>query len=198
MMIILSRIYADSAKAREVVNELKAVGLPEGDIGIIATSSSLRLENARLQNGDDFIVRDHNPGHDLGRTVNRGAGIGATLGGAAGLLAGLGAFILPDIGAVVAAGWLASALAGAVAGGAAGGVVGALIEAGVDENDAEGYAQSVRRGGTLIAIRITGRDRDFYEDILTGLDTHRVRGVFDPTDIASELGEVDPLEVKQP
>lgn len=198
MMITLSRIYHDSAKACAVVDELKAVGLPEGDIGIIATSSSLRMEIARLHNAEDLIDHDHNGVRELGRTVNRGAGIGAALGGAAGLVAGSGAFILPGIGAVLAAGWLASALAGAVAGGAAGGVVGALIEAGVDENNAEGYAESVRRGGTLVTIRVTGHDRYFYEDILTGRDIRRVRGAIDPSDVAGELGKVEPLEVKQP
>lgn len=195
MMIILSRIYPDSAKARTVVDELKAAGLPEGDIGIIATSGSLRRENAQSQNADDLVDTDHNGVHELGQTVNRGAGIGAALGGAAGLLAGLGAFILPGIGAVVAAGWLASALAGAVAGGAAGGVVGALIEAGVSENDAEGYAESVRRGGTLVTIRVTGHDRDFYEDILTGRDT-RVREAIDLCEMAGKSRELDPPEVK--
>jgi hypothetical protein len=55
-----------------------------------------------------------------------------------------------------------------VAGGAAGGVVGALIEAGVGENEAAGYAEGVRRGGTLVTIRVMSRDRNFYQDILTG------------------------------
>jgi hypothetical protein len=196
MMIILSRIYPDSAKARTVVDELKAAGMPEGDIGLIATSDSLRRENARSQNSNDLMDTDHNGVHQLGQTVNRGAGIGAALGGAPGLLAGLGAFILPGIGAVVAAGWLASALAGTVAGGAAGGVVGALIEAGVSENDAEGYAECVRRGGTLVTIRVAGHDRDFYEDILTGRDT-RVGQAMDPCGMAGEARVVDPLEVKQ-
>lgn len=149
MMITLSRLYRDGIEARAVVDELKATGLREGDIGIIATSQ----------------VRD-----SRSHTVNRSAGVGAALGGAAGLLAGLGAFVLPGIGAVVAAGWLASALAGAVAGGAAGGVVGALIEAGISERDAKVFAEGVRRGGNLVTIRVASQDRDFYQQILTGGD----------------------------
>jgi len=146
MRITLSRLYRDGVEARAVVDELKATGLPEGDIGIIAPSQS------RLRS--------------LG--VNRGAGVGAALGGAAGLLAGLGAFVLPGIGAVVAAGWLASALAGAVAGGAAGGVVGALMEAGISERDAAIFAEGMRRGGNLVTIRVASQDRDFYQRILAG------------------------------
>src|SRR5262249_56436656 len=101
--------------ARAVVDELKACGLPEDDIGIIAPSRtrSMAMANADLENKGDMIDRDNDGRDDRGQMVNRGAGIGAALGGAAGLLAGLGAFVLPGIGAVVAAGWLASALAGA-------------------------------------------------------------------------------------
>lgn len=184
MMMTLSRLYDDSVCARTVVDELKAAGLPADDIGIIAPSCSTRLDGM----GDD----------DRGHTINRSAGIGAALGGAAGLLAGLGAFVLPGVGAVVAAGWLASALAGAVAGGAAGGVVGALIEAGLSEVDAPGYAEGVRRGGTLVTIRVTSREREFYEDILTGREMHRLQADFDPSGLPLELGELDVLEVKRP
>ena len=158
MMITLSRLYRDGVEARAVVDELKATGLPEGDIGIIAPSQS------RLRGRDS---RSH--------TANRSAGVGAALGGAAGLLAGLGAFVLPGIGAVVAAGWLASALAGAVAGGAAGGVVGALIEAGISKRDAAVFAEGVRRGDNLVTIRVASQDRDFYQGILAGGDALRVK-----------------------
>jgi hypothetical protein len=193
MMITLSRLYADGTVARAVVDELKAAGLPEDDIGIIAPSQSLarRMQNADLGNTEDAADRDRD---GRGQTVNRSAGIGAVLGGAAGLLAGLGAFVLPGIGAVVAAGWLASALAGAVAGGAAGGVVGALIEAGVSENDAAGYAEGVRRGQTLVTIRATSQDREFYEDILASKSTPR----FEPSGMPAPLRDLDALRVKRP
>jgi len=183
MMVTLSRLFPDAAAARAVVDELKAAGLPEDDIGIIAPSRALSMENADLENTGDVIDRDRNGRDDRGQMVNKSAGIGAALGGAAGLLAGLGAFVLPGIGTVIAAGWLASTLAGAVAGGAAGGVVGALIEAGVSENDAAGYAEGVRRGGTLVTIRVAGQDRDFYEDVLTQRERRRERGL-DPAGIA--------------
>ena len=39
-------------------------------------------------------------------------------------------------------------------GAATGGLVGALTDAGVPENDAHVYAESVRRGGTLVTARV--------------------------------------------
>ena len=186
MMITLSRLYTDGTLARTVVDELKATGLPEDDIGIIAPSQSL-ARSAQMENED----RDERDGR--GNMVNRSAGIGAALGGAAGLLAGLGAFVLPGIGAVVAAGWLASALAGAVAGGAAGGVVGALIEAGVSENDAAGYAEGVRRGGTLVTVRVMSQDREFYEDILA----NKAAPPFEPPGMPAQLRVLGTLRVKR-
>jgi uncharacterized membrane protein len=192
MMVTLSRLFPDAAAARTVVDELKAAGLPEDDIGVIAPSRSLAMENADMENTGDVIDRDRDGRDDRGQMVNKSAGIGAALGGAAGLLAGLGAFVLPGIGTVIAAGWLASTLAGVVAGGAAGGVVGALIEAGVSENDAAGYAEGVRRGGTLVTIRVMGQDRDFYEDVLTQRERRRARGL-DPAGIA-----VHPNELNRP
>jgi hypothetical protein len=187
MIVTLSRLYDDGAHARAVVDELKAAGLPAGDIGIIASSRGARHANAAVDVDDEHA-----------HTINRSAGIGAALGGAAGLLAGLGAFVLPGVGAVVAAGWLASALAGAVAGGAAGGVVGALIEAGVNEDDAAGYAEGVRRGGTLVTIKVTPEDRELFEDILTGRDTHRLEGELAPGAMPAELHGLGAFELKRP
>ena len=95
-----------------------------------------------------------------------GAGIGATLGGAAGLLAGLGLLAIPGIGPVVAAGWLAATAAGAAAGGATGGIIGALSQAGIGKDDAQVYAEGVRRGGTLVTVRAADGDRARVEAIL--------------------------------
>jgi hypothetical protein len=77
-------------------------------------------------------------------TENRagtGAGVGAVLGGGVGLLAGIGSLAIPGVGPVVAAGWLVATLAGAVVGGGAGG------------EEAQVYAEGVRRGGSLVTVR---------------------------------------------
>ena len=63
-------------------------------------------------------------------------------------------------------GWLASTAAGAAAGGAAGGIIGALTQTGTSEEDANAYAEGIRRGGTLVSARVPDGDRARYEAIL--------------------------------
>jgi hypothetical protein len=65
---------------------------------------------------------------------------------------------IPGIGPVVAAGWLVSTFAGAAAGGLTGGVVGALTQAGVNKEDADTYAEGLRRGGAVVSARVPDAD----------------------------------------
>ena len=95
-----------------------------------------------------------------------GAGIGGVVGGGAGLLAGLGLLAIPGLGPVVAAGWLAATAVGAAAGAATGGLVGALVGAGVSHGEAEVYSESVRRGGTLVSVRVADGDAGRIQAIL--------------------------------
>jgi len=103
---------------------------------------------------------------DGGSEAAEGAGAGATggavLGGLAGLLVGLGALVIPGIGPVVAAGTLATALGstavGAGIGAATGGLVGGLVGAGVSEDDANVYAEGIRRGGSVLSVTVDSQD----------------------------------------
>ena len=102
------------------------------------------------------------PDRDLDGTDDRtegaaaGGGIGAAVGGTAGLLAGLGRMAIPGVGPVVAAGRLLPALTGAAAGGATGGIIGALSQqASISDEEANVYAEGLRRGGALVSPRST-------------------------------------------
>ena len=97
-----------------------------------------------------------------------GAGVGAALGGTAGLLAGLGIIAIPGLGPVVAAGALAATAVGAAAGAATGGVVGALVSAGVPEQEAHVYCEAVRRGGTMVTVRVADDQVALAERIMDG------------------------------
>ncbi|MGH6978187.1 MAG: hypothetical protein ACRED4_02675, partial [Brevundimonas sp.] len=58
------------------------------------------------------------------------------------------------------------AAVGAVAGGATGGLLGALKEAGHSDEDANVYAEGVRRGGTLVSVKASDADHDRIEALL--------------------------------
>jgi hypothetical protein len=162
-MITISRLYDDYDTASRAVAELEREGVPHGDISIVASNAEGWYDRDR---SSPRVDRDHDGRDDRAEGAAAGAGIGATLGGLAGLLAGLGLLAIPGIGPVVAAGWLASTAAVAAAGGTAGGLIGALTQSGVGENEANAYAEGVRRGGTLVTARVPEIDRARYESIL--------------------------------
>ncbi len=143
-MRTVTGLFDDYDDASAAVSELERAGVPSSDISVVAS-------NADRRHGEDS---DSNAAEGAGA----GAGIGALVGGAGGLLAGLGLMAIPGVGPVVAAGWLAAtavgAAGGAVAGGAAGGLIGAMTRSGVSEEDANLYAEGVRRGGTLVTARV--------------------------------------------
>jgi hypothetical protein len=139
----LTRLFDTYADAERAITELERLGVPHSDISIVGH------KNDAAHDGRTY--------DDAADDAGKGASAGGVLGAAGGLLAGLGLLAIPGLGPVVAAGWLAStavgAVVGAVAGGAVGGIVGALTHAGVNEDDANVYAEGVRRGGTLVSVK---------------------------------------------
>jgi hypothetical protein len=164
--ITLSRLYDDYAAATLVVRELESVGIPASEISIVASNAENWYSSKGIMSSASKHDRDRDGADDGAEGAATGAGIGATVGGIAGLLAGLGIIAIPGIGPVVAAGWLASTAVFAAAGGVAGGILGALTEAGVSEEDAQVYAEGVRRGGTLLTVRVPEADQARVEAIL--------------------------------
>jgi len=74
------------------------------------------------------------------------------VGGAIGLAAGLFAVLLPGFGWLIAAGPLVGAFGGLTTGVAVGGLVGILKDHNISEEQAEFYAEGVRRGGALVTV----------------------------------------------
>ncbi|HUR43872.1 MAG TPA: hypothetical protein VMZ01_07220 [Aestuariivirga sp.] len=137
-METITKVYDRHQQARQAVSELEQAGIASSDISLVAN----KYVSEKYADVDD--VSD----------AAAGAGIGAMVGGTAGLLAGLGLLAIPGLGPVVAAGWLASTAVGALAGGATGGIIGALVDSGVPEDHAHVYSEAVRRGGTLLAVKV--------------------------------------------
>ena len=136
-------------EAQEVFRDLQQSGFSRDDISIIGNNASGKVQSAA---GD---LPPDAPGtlSDTGSGAATGAATGGVLGGAAGLVVGLMGLAIPGIGPIVAAGPLAAALAGAGVGAVAGGLIGGLTGAGVSEDDANYYAEAVRRGSALVTVR---------------------------------------------
>ena len=91
---------------------------------------------------------------DEGSIVGEGAATGLTsgavVGGLLGLLIGAGLIFVPV--GLLAAGPIVGLIAGGAAGAATGGILGGLIGLGIPKEEASVYAESVRRGGTLVSV----------------------------------------------
>ena len=153
-MKTIARVYDTYGQARQVVADLEDAGIAASDINLIANK----------------YVCDETARVDEPSAAGPAAGVGAALGGTAGLLAGLGIIAIPGLGPVVAAGALAATAVGAVAGAATGGVVGALVSAGVPESEAHVYCEAVRRGGTMVSVRVADDQVSATQRIM---DRHR-------------------------
>jgi hypothetical protein len=173
MKTTITRLFDRHAQAKAALQDLIDAGVPREDISIVANASQEEVDRAEASQAAEG--------------AGAGAGIGGVIGCGAGILAGLGVISIPGIGPVVAAGWLAAAaagiVAGAAAGAAAGGILGALMAAGVSEQHATIFVEGIRRGGTLLTVRI---DEAFAEEVRNTLDAH---GPFDPDAVESRPAE---------
>jgi len=161
----ITRVYSDYAAADRAMNGVKAAGLADMNVSIVASnadgwhkpgSSSVDPKHDKDRDGKD----DRNEG------AAAGGSLGAVAGGAAGAAAGLGALAIPGVGPVVAAGWLVALATGAVAGGAAGGIVGALVQSGTSKENAELYAEALRRGGAIVTAKVPEEEVARYTAIM--------------------------------
>ena len=147
----ISRLYGSNAEARAAVRDLEAAGVSHGDISILVSNA----DSAYDEKTKSFPDRDLDGKDDRSEGAATGGGVGAAVGGTAGLLAGLGLLAIPGVGPVVAAGWLVAALTGAAVGGTTGGIIGALSQqAGVSDEEANVYAEGLRRGGALVSAKV--------------------------------------------
>jgi hypothetical protein len=164
-------LYDDLASAERAVRALEENGVDAREISIVANN----VESGAA-GGDRVgsVARDTATAAPEG--AGAGAAIGAVLGGGASLLAAAGVLPIPGIGPVLAAGPLAAALAGAGIGAAAGGLVGGLVGLGVPQDEAQHYAEGVRRGGALVTVRLA--DDRAADRVVRTLESH------EPADLA--------------
>ena len=162
----ITRLFNSHTEAMTAVTDLETAGIPHADISLVASNAD------KWHDGHKHHHADADGDNDAAEGAGKGATTGGLLGGAGGLLAGLGMLAIPGLGPVVAAGWLVStavgAIAGAAIGGATGGLLGALKDAGHTDEDAQVYAEGVRRGGTLVSVKAEEGRAAEIERILDG------------------------------
>ncbi len=173
-------VFDTASQASQAVQELITNGVRRDDISVVTLD---KRTDGTLAEAATV---------DAGSNAGQGAGVGAVsggvLGGTLGLLVGIGALAIPGIGPVLAAGPLAAALGsagagalvGAGIGAASGGLLGALIGAGIPEQDAHIYAESLRRGGTLVTVSTTEQSEAMVSNVLRSqgaldMDVHSAR-----------------------
>ena len=163
-------LFDDIRDAQDAVTDLVQAGFDRADISLVATdrwseqggadapavtgsytspsTGYTDTVNAGAMTGTGSTASDQ-----MASDVAAGAVTGGVVGGLAGVLLGLGVLAVPGFGPVLAAGPLVAGLAGAGIGAAVGGLVGALVSWGVPQEEAELYAESVRRGSILVGLK---------------------------------------------
>lgn len=153
-------LYDDLSNAHDTVNDLVAAGFDRSDISLVAGNPN----NVYSTDVAATPVTD-----EVTDNAVAGALTGGALGGLAGMLVGLGSLAIPGLGPVIAAGPIVAGLTGAGIGAAAGGLLGALVGWGIPEEHAAYYAEGIRRGSTLVAVKAV---EDRVEDAVDIMDRH--------------------------
>src|SRR6201996_3633114 len=93
----LTHVYSDYATADETVRELKAAGLGDSHIGIVASNAD-GWHKPGSSAVDPKHDKDRDGTDDRSQGAVDGGGFGAIIGGTAGVAAGLGMIAIPGIG----------------------------------------------------------------------------------------------------
>lgn len=157
---IISALFDTHADAERAVSALRAAGVDDADLSVIAHHGG----TTTTTNGDGDITDESH------RNVLRGILGGGALG--AGL--GVAALAIPGVGPLVAAGAIAAAAVpeamaiGAVAGAAAGTLNETLTKHGVSKEDAGYYNDRLKEGAVFVSVdtRTSSYDAEGVRDVL--------------------------------
>lgn len=146
-MKTIAGLFPNYSAADRAVCALEQAGFDESRISVLARDSAIEPRDQQ----------DKTAGEVAG-----GAGVGALggglVGGLAGLLVGMGAIFIPGLGPAFAAGTFAAvastAMAGAGVGAATGGILGAMVTLHIPFEDAQVYAEGVKRGAILVTVEV--------------------------------------------
>ena len=141
MSVTVAALYENMTTAQTVVNELVEAGFDRKQVSVAAQDAG-PTGLFRTGSRDEAVT-----------AITHDTEIGAVVGGIGGLAVGLAALAIPGIGPFVAAGPIAAALAGLGVGAATGGLLGAMHDVGVSNEQAEYYAEGIRKGHVLVTVQ---------------------------------------------
>lgn len=156
-------VYDTHQQARDAAEALRNQGFSHDEVSFVAGDPQR-----------EYISDEQATAETTGERAGTWAITGGLWGGVAGLVAGIVGMAIPGIGPVVTAGPLGMMLGGLVTGALVGGILGGLTGIGIPEDEAHLYAESVRRGGTLVSVTISEDGVDRATEIMER---------FDPVDI---------------
>lgn len=154
-------------QAENTVNDLVSAGVARDQINVIAKDTKGVNATTAPGTADSPLSM----GRDMeevekGETVTQDTMAGALFGGAGGALIGVLALAIPGLGPLVAAGPIAATLAGMVTGAVGGAAIGAFEQAGISKEDAHIYAESLKRGNTVVAVHTDDSNVAHVRDLL--------------------------------
>jgi hypothetical protein len=154
-MEVVTGVFESRADGEKAVNQLRSLGLPQDQIGLIAPGSRPETVERGVP-----VIDTEEPG--MGKAM--GAAVGGAMGAAGGATLGLAAatLMVPGIGPVIAFGMIGAALLGTV-GVAAGAALGDELEEhlgeGVPHEDVFLYEDALRHGRSIVIAHVDGDDR---------------------------------------
>jgi hypothetical protein len=150
-MEIVTGVFKSQGDAENAVNQLRSLGVPEEQIGVITPGTQTAQGNTSVP-----VADTEEPG--MGRAM--GAAVGGAVGAASGATLGLAAasLAIPGIGPVIAFGVVGAAVLGLV-GAAAGSALGDQVEEelgeGVPHEDIFVYEDALRHGNSVVIAHVT-------------------------------------------
>jgi hypothetical protein len=161
-MEVLTGVFEGRADAERAVNQLRSLGIPQENIGLVAPGySSGTVERAVP------VTDTEEPG--MGKAM--GAAVGGAMGAAGGATLGLAAasLAIPGVGPVIAFGMIGAALLGTL-GAAAGAALGDQVEEqlgeGVPHEDIFLYEDALRHGRSVVIANVDDDRADKARDVM--------------------------------
>ncbi len=151
MVKVVAALYDEQKDAYDAIVDLLNNGIEREAISIL--SNNVSAEQAALVGATEKSMLD-------------GTIAGAIAGALTGSVIGLAALAIPGIGSVLAAGTLFIPFIGGATGLVAGSLIGAFVDWDIRDTEADFFAEGVRRGGSLVAVKAEGAVADHARAIL--------------------------------